>query len=480
MTPTKLRPQTSGGALGVAAFGTLLSLVVFTTPLSTLNATAVGLGAGVPGRTWILSSMSVGLGAALLTTGTLADDVGRRRTFVAGMAVLAAGSVACALVGGVEVFVLARIVQGVGAAAVIASSLGIIAHTFPPGPTRARAGGVWGASVGAGIALGPLLSSVLEAVASWRDAYWVSAAGAVAVAAAALLLLEESRAEQRRGFDPWGAVLLAAGVSTLLVALVVGRDGWTQPLVLALAGAAVVLLVVFVAVETVTSAPMLDLTLLRQPAFVAATGAAFATGAGVIALLAFLSGFLGTALGVSAVSSALLLLGWSATSVVTALLARRLPARLSGRAQLAIGLLGVAAGQLLLTGVSGSSTWVRFLPGLLLAGVFSGVLNAALGREAVASVPPGRGGMGSGANNTARYVGSAIGVTAVAVIASRPGPGSPTADLVTGWNTAVLVSAAVSVAGALVVLAARPGRPPVARRLSGPPARTVPAGSAGA
>jgi MFS family permease len=481
VTSARHRQQhTARGALGVASLGTLLCLVVFTTPLSTLNETASTLGAGVSGRTWILSSMSIGLGAALLSTGTLADDVGRRRTFVAGMAVLAAGSVACGLVSGVEVFVLARIVQGLGAAAVIASSLGMIAHTFPPGPPRARAGGVWGASVGAGIALGPVLSSVLASVMSWRDAYWVAAIAAVLVATAARRLLAESRAEEKRGFDPWGALLLGAGVSSLLVALVDGRNGWTQPPVLALGGATVVLLGAYVAVEATTSSPMLDLSLVRHPAFVAATAAAFANGAGVIAVLAYMSGFLGAALGVSAVSSALLLFAWSGTSVVTALLVRRLPARISGRALLAIGLLGVAAGQLLLTGVSAGSGWARFLPGLLLAGVFSGVLNAALAREAVASVPPGRGGMGSGANNTARYVGSAIGVSVVAVIAARPGPGSPTADLVSGWNTAVIVSAAVSVAGALVVLVARPRARVDTKAASVPSARQVPAGSAGA
>jgi predicted MFS family arabinose efflux permease len=228
--------------------------------------------------------------------------------------------------------------------------------------------------------------------------------------------------------------------------------------VLALLAAAVVLLAAFVVVEARSSRAMLDLALLRHPAFVAATSAAFATGAGSIALFAYLSGFLGVALGVSATGAALLLLAWSATSVVTALLARRLPQRLPGRVQLAIGLFGVAAGQLLLTGITPDSTWARFAPGLLLAGVFSGVLNAALGREAVASVPPGRGGMGSGANNTARYVGSALGVTVVAVLAARPGAGSAGADLIAGWNLAVVVTAGVSVAGGLVALACRPRR----------------------
>jgi hypothetical protein len=164
----------------------------------------------------------------------------------------------------------------------------------------------------------------------------------------------------------------------------------------------------------------------------------------------YLAGFLEAALGIPATTGAVLFLAWSGTSVLSALLARRIPARVSGRVQLAIGLLGVAAGQLLLGGIGADSTWVRFVPGLLVAGVASGILNAALGREAVASVPAGRSGMGSGANNTARYVGSAIGVTVVAVIvAGAPG------GAIAGWNLAVLVTAGISLVGALLVLAAR-------------------------
>lgn len=450
--------RSSDRALAVAALGTMLALVVFTTPLATLNATAASLGADVAGRTWILSSMSIGLAAALLSSGTIADDFGRRRTFLIGMVVMAAGSVACALVPHVLVFVLARVVQGLGAAAVIASSLGIIAHAFPAGPARAAASGVWGASVGAGIAVGPLMSAGLDRIASWRDAYWVIGVAAVLIAIAARLLIDESRSAEPRGLDLWGALLLAAGMSCLLAALVEGRQGWTQAGVIVLAAAAIAILVLFVVVEARTAYAMLELSLLRQPAFAAATLAAFVTGAGVIALFSYMSGFLGTALGITAMGSALLLFGWSATSVVTALLARRIPAHIPGRVQLGVGICAVAIGQLALAGIDGDSTWQRFLPGLLFAGVASGFVNAALGREAVASVPPGRGGMGSGANNTARYVGSAIGVTLVAVIAARPGPGSPTADLIHGWNVAVIVTAAISFLGGLVVLACRPRR----------------------
>jgi MFS family permease len=438
--------------LTVAALGTFLSLVAFTLPVAALNPIAAALGSETSGRTWILSSMSVGLGAALLSSGTVSDDFGRRRTFAAGLLVLALGSVLSAVAPVTLVFVLARVVQGVGAAAVIASSLGIIATCFPPGPRRAAASGVWGASVGAGIAVGPLLSAGLDVLHTWRDSYWVLAVATVVVALAAGRFVVESRSEEDRRLDVPGVLLLAVGMSALLAALVEGRQDWLAPEAVSLAAAAVVLLVGFVVVEQRSRTPMLDLSLLRHPPFLAATLAALATGAGVIALMSYLSGFLGLALHESALTAAVLLLLWSGTSVVTALLARRIPPTVSGRSQLAGGLLGVAAGQALTLGVGASSTWTHFVPGLFVAGVASGVLNAALGREAVASVPPGRGSVGSGANNTARYVGSALGVTVVSVVATRA---PSTAGLVAGWNHAALVTVGVSVLGGVAVLATR-------------------------
>jgi MFS family permease len=439
--------------LTVAGLGTMLTLVAFTAPLAILNATATSLGADTAGRIWILSSMSVGLGAVLLSTGTISDDYGRRRTFVAGMLVLALASFLAALAPQTPMFVFARVLQGVGGAAVIASSLGLIAHAFAPGPARAAASGVWGAAVGAGIAVGPLVAAGFDRLADWRDTYWLLGAAVLAVAVAARVLVGESRSDRPRGLDLPGVVTLGVGISALLAALVEGRLGWTRPTVLVLAVVAVLALALFVLVQARVAAPMLEPSLWRQPAFAVATGAAFATGAGVLGLMPYLAGFLEAALRIPATTGAVLFLAWSGTSVLSALLARRIPARVSGRVQLAIGLLGVAAGQLALGGVAADSTWVRFVPGLLVAGVASGILNAALGREAVASVPAGRSGMGSGANNTARYVGSAIGVTVVAVIvAGAPG------GAIAGWNLAVLVTAVISISGALLVLRCRPRR----------------------
>lgn len=153
-----------GGILGVAAAGTLLVLVAFTTPLTTLVSTATGLGAGPGAQAWVLSAMNVGTAAGLLSSGAIGDDYGRRRTFLVGALVLAGASLLGALAPNVLVLVVARILQGLGGAAVVACGLGLIGHAFPEGPARVRATGVWGAALGAGVALGPIMAAGLDAV----------------------------------------------------------------------------------------------------------------------------------------------------------------------------------------------------------------------------------------------------------------------------------------------------------------------------
>jgi predicted MFS family arabinose efflux permease len=214
---------------------------------------------------------------------------------------------------------------------------------------------------------------------------------------------------------------------------------------------------------------MLDLALFRRPAFVSSVAAAFATGAGVIGLMSFSPAFLQRAFGYSTLQAAALLFAWSGTSAVVALLARRLPVAFSVRHRLVASLLVVAAGLALLTGLHTGVSVFGLLPGMLVAGVGSGVLNAALGQIAVTSVPVGQSGVGSGANNTARYVGGALGVTIVAILAAHDTP----AALVSGWDTAAIVTAAISVAGALGVLATGLRARPAAKVTAAPPSRAA-------
>jgi predicted MFS family arabinose efflux permease len=333
---------------------------------------------------------------------------------------------------------------------VIAAGLGMLAAAFADPSERARATGLWGASVGAGIALGPLLSTWLGRWGSWRDVYVVVAAAGVVLAATAVGC-SESRSAHRARLDVPGVVTLAAGTSALLAGLTEGRSGWARTVTVGLLVAGVVLLAAFLVIERRSDHAMIDLGLFRRPAFAAVTIAALATGAGIIALLSFVSGFAGLALGLPPTTTAWLMLAWSGPSVASAVVARRLPHHWTGRARLGFALVVIAVGQLMLWGVTPASGAWRFVPGLLVAGVASGVLNAALGRESISSVPPDQAALGSGANNTARYLGSALGVTVVSVVAAPSGSVTDAA-LVAGWNRAALVTAAVSLLGAVLVL----------------------------
>jgi MFS family permease len=395
--------------------------------------------------------MSLGLAVGLLPTGALGDDHGRRRMFLAGAIGLTVASAAAALAPGTAALALARVGQGLAVAAILSCGLGLIGHAFPPGPRRIQATGVWGACLGAGIAVGPLMAGALDAGPGWRSAYWSTAALSAVLGVLSRRLLTESRADRRQPVDLAGMLLLAAALACEIAGLVEGRAGWGRPLVVGLLVGGVVLGAVFVVVELRRRAPMLDLRLFGRPDFAGATIAALATGAGVVAAMSFLPTLVQRGLGHSASYAALVLLVWSGTSVLTALLARRLPARVSPRTQLVFGLLGVGVG-LAMSGLGPAAGAAHLLPGLLVAGVANGVLNAALARQAVASAPAGLASIGSGANNTARYLGGALGVTVVAVLSTHAEP----AAMVAGWNHSTLVTGGLSALGALVVAACRP------------------------
>jgi hypothetical protein len=253
--------------------------------------------------------------------------------------------------------------------------------------------------------------------------------------------------------DVAGIVLLAGGISCLLAGLVQSRTGWGRPSVVVLLAAGLVLLAAFVPAELRQRAPMIDLRLFRIPGFLAATVGAFITGATVVGLSSYVPTMLQRGLGESLLSATLLILVWSAVSTATALGVRWVPA-LDGRVLLALALavcaVGLGAYAVLGEGASGA----RLLPGLVVLGVGYGAANAALGREAVAHVPPAQAGMGSGANNTARYLGAAVGVTLVVLVV---GVGTP-AELLAGWDRAALGGAVVALVGAVLVAVIRPAR----------------------
>ncbi|MEU6040152.1 MFS transporter [Actinomadura sp. NPDC047616] len=465
--PATPAPSRAGGradgptaALVVPAAATLLALMNYTAPLTTLVDTAAGLRAGPTAQIWIMSSISLGLAAVLLAVGGLADDHGRRRVFTGGAVLLAVASAACALAPNATWFVAGRIVQGAASAALLAGGLGIIGHAFT-GPARARATGVWGAMLGLGIALGPLATAALTALVNWRLWYWACLVAAVPLAVAAARSLPESRAERPRGLDLPGVVTMSGGVAALLTAITLGRTGWTRPAVAVLLVTAVVLLGAFVVVEARRREPMLHLGLLRRPLFVVATVGALVTGLAVIGVMSYLGTLLDLAYGLTPVTVSLLLSIWSGLSFVAALQARRLTVRVAPRVLLASGLVLSAVGEVAMLGLAPGGHWWRLVPGLAVAGVGSGLANAMLARLAVESVPADRASMGSGANNTARYVGASLGVAMVVAIAT--GGDHSLDSLAHGTNIALVISAVLAVAGAVLAVVVRERRAPRAR-----------------
>jgi MFS family permease len=436
----------------VVALGTALVLVTYVTPMATVPQTAADLASGSGARAWILSSMSVGLAAGLLASGALGDALGRRRVYVAGLALIGLGSLGCAVSPDSAVLVGSRVLEGLGGAAVLACGLAILAHAFHEPAARAHATGIWGASVGLGITVGAVLAAAMDVGTGWREAYAVVGVVALGLLWPSLRWLPESSAAQPRRLDLLGVLSLATALTLLVSGLTQARSGLSGGSLLLL-GLSVVVLAVFVLVEWRAAEPMVDLWLLRSPGYVAATLGALVVGVGIIGMSSNVPFLVQVGLGGSLWVATWLVVAWSASSVLTSLLVRRVRIPLSGPHLIAAALLVVAIGQLLALDLgAGSSPW-RLLPSMLVAGLATGVLNAVLGREAVANVPPDRAAMGSGSNNTARYLGAASGITVFSVVLSHAGHGTGAAALVDGWSTAVVVSSAVSVVGAGVIFA---------------------------
>ncbi|MEV6353618.1 MFS transporter [Streptomyces hydrogenans] len=519
--PDAPAPRHATATLAVTAAATTLALMNYTAPMLTLPATAEAFGTPSSAQAWLLNGTPLGLAALLLVAGALADAHGRRRVFLLGTLALGVTTALGAFADTTALFTAARIAQGVASAAILAGSLGLLADAYPSGRDRIRATGVWGASVSAGIALGPLLAAVLS-LADWRLAYLALGAATLATAAAGARTLTPPPPEGGAGGpgpsatgradgpgptatgrrtdgpgpsatghadgpgpsatghtdgptpaatgrttgdarptpapagraggggrpDLAGATTLALALGALLTALTLGRDGWLRPVVGVLLLASAVLLALFVAVERRRKDPMIDLGLLRRPAFRASTVGALFTGLAVIGLFSVLPSLLMRGQGVAPLAAAGLFVLWSGTSFVVALQARRLAGRISAPYQLALGFVLSAVGVLPLLGTVDAPAvpWPRLMAGLVVAGAGSGLLNAALPRLAVDSVPPERAAMGSGANNTARYIGSAAGVALMLALSA------------TDPDTAFAASAALALAGAALTVAGSPRR----------------------
>jgi EmrB/QacA subfamily drug resistance transporter len=397
----------------VAIFMLLLDITVVNVALPDIQKE---LHASFTDLQWVVDAYALMLATTVLIAGTLGDLLGRKRVFLVGVALFTAASAACGAASDPLVLNLARGVQGVGGAIMLAVSLAILSQEFH-GRERGTAFGIWGATIGAAVAIGPLVGGALTTWLGWRWIFFVNLPIGVLCIAGGLRVLHESRDEQHAGYDLPGFVTLTGGLFSFVLALLRGNDwGWSSGREVALYAVATVLLVAFFAIEHVSRAPMLDLGLFRVPTFVGAQIVAFAISAGIFAQFLYLTLYLQNVLGYSPIQAGLRFLPLSLVSFFVAPVAGRLSARLPVRLLLGAGLALVGVSLLLMHGVTTHSGWTTLLPGFIVAGIGVGMVNPPLASVAVSVVEPRRAGMASGVNNTFRQVGIATGIAGLGAI----------------------------------------------------------------
>ncbi|MEO6495919.1 MAG: MFS transporter [Solirubrobacteraceae bacterium] len=431
------------GAVCVATFMLLIDITIVNVALPDI---ARDLGSSFTDLQWVVDAYALSLASLLLTAGSLADLFGRRRVFVLGLGMFTAASLLCGLATTPDFLNLARAAQGIGGAAMFATALALLAQAFV-GRERGTAFGIWGATIGAAVAIGPLVGGFLVEHVSWQSIFLINLPIGIAAILVALAKVSESSDPEHGGIDWAGLITFSGGLFLLVYALVRGNaEGWTSSLIVGFLLGAAALLIAFVAVESRSSKPMLDLSLFRRPAFAGAAIVAFCLSAWMFALFLYITLYLQNTLKLSPLETGVRFLPMTVVSFFAAPLGGRLQSRVPMRWLFFAGMTLVGTGLLLMRNVGPASGWTALLAGFIVAGAGIGITNPSLATTAVGVVEPRRSGMASGINNTFRQVGIATGIAGLGalfehLISSRfSAPGVPSQALASG-DPAILPAA---------------------------------------
>jgi len=425
----------------------MLDIAVVNTAMAHIGS---DLHAGLDSLKWIVDAYTLALATTVLTVGSLADRFGRRNVFAAGLVVFTAASLVCALADSIAMLNTARVVQGIGASGLFASSLALLVNAFPEVRERNSAMAIYGATIGASFAVGPLVGGALTSGLSWRWIFLINLPIGIGALAVTLRRVAESRDPTARRVDVPGQVALTGGLFLLTLALLRGNEvGWGAAATVLELAAAGVLLLAFLGIERRVREPMLPLGLFRIPAFAGAQITVFAISASFFAVYLYATLYLQNVLGLSAIEAGLAYLPGTMIMFFVAGASAQLVERIGPRILISGGLALITVGLGLMTFATENSSWTVILPGFLLASVGTGLFNPALAGVAMSSAPIEMSGLASGVNDTFRQGGIAVGVAALGALIPTTGVHLHDAAYVDGMHTAFIVSAAVCAIGAV-------------------------------
>lgn len=419
--PELTREGNGGGAgptptqrwtLMIVCVGTFMLMLDVTAVAIALKSVAVSLSAGFAGVQWVIDAYTLTLAALLLTSGSLADRLGRKRVFIVGLAIFTLASLVIGASPDIGTMIAARAVQGVGAAVMYAVGPALIGQEFQ-GPARGAAFGALGGVAGLAIAVGPLIGGFLTSGESWRWLFLINVPLGVFALFASVKQLRESSHPQAHPIDWLGTATFAVGLGLLVFGLLrSGVEGWSPPYILGSVAGGVVLLLVFVLIELRRGpAAMFDLSLFRIRSFSGVTVATLLSNAAVVSAIILQLFYMQSALGHSAWQTGLRFIPQTFTIFFVAmwtgtkLMARVAPGALIG---LSIALIAVGTGLAALVTPGGS--WTALLPCLVVTGVGMGMFNPPRAAVTIGVVEPARAGMANGMGESFQQVGVAVGI----------------------------------------------------------------------
>jgi len=452
MVTSERRKWLALALLSVVQFMVVLDIAIVNVALPSIK---VDLGFSQENLQWVISAYALVFGGFLLLGGRAADLLGRRRIFFAGLAVFSLASLFAGLAWSEPSLIAARAVQGLGAAIITPAALSILSTTFVEGRERNIALGVWGAVGGFGAAAGVLLGGILTDALSWEWIFFINVPVGVVAFVLTPFLLTESRDARVKRFDVPGAVLVTAGLSSLVYAITqAGTTGWTSAKTISFFAVALVLLAGFVGWERRHPEPLMRFGILRTKTVAGANVAGFIMGTALFSMFLMLTLYMQQVLGYSAMKSGVAYLAVAGTAIIWSGVAAQLVTRVGVKPVLVAGMTALTGGLVYFTQVSvGGSYLADLLPGFLLVGFGIGFAYVPISIAALAGIQPAEAGLASGLINTSQQIGGALGIAALSTIATTrtadkiaAGAAQPSA-LVDGFQTAFLVGAGIAAAG---------------------------------